>query len=97
MSRQQINYIQDFLTVFNEKGDKKHRIVNIESLFKNHSSIAVIKFLEQLHREYSKRLKRIIRRDITSHRLNDVIAKKFRIKMAINTIRNYSKQGGKAA
>jgi len=97
MSKQQINYIQDFLTIFNEEGNKRHKIVNVESLLKKHSPIAVIVFLEQLHRQYSKRLKRIIRRDITSHRLNDVIAKKFRIKMAINKIKNYSKQGGKTA
>lgn len=96
MSKQQIKYIQDFLSVFNEEGNSKHKIVNVESLFEKHSPIAVIKFLEQLHREYSARLKRTIKRDITSHRLNDVIAKKFRIKMAINTIRNYSKQKGEA-
>ena len=97
MSKQQINYIQDFLTIFNEEGNSKHKIVNVESLFERHSPIAVIKFLEQLHRQYSKQLKRIIKRDITSHRLDDVIAKKFRIKMAIKTIRNWSKQGVKAA
>lgn len=95
MSKSEIHNIQDFLTINYPEEDRKHQIVNVEFLLRRHPPEAVIKFLELLHKQYSKNLKAIIRRDKTSIRLNEIIAKKFRIKMAINTIRNYS--GGKAA
>nr|BDD44497.1 hypothetical protein 3 [Desulfobacteraceae bacterium] len=95
MSKLEICNIQDFLTINYPDENRKHQIVNVEFLLRRHPPEAVVKFLEQLHKEYSRKLKTIIRKDKTSQRLNDIIAKKFRIKMAINTIRNYS--GGKAA
>ena len=97
MSKSEILNIQEFLTINYEKEDRKHQIVNIEFLLRRHSPDAVIKFLEQLHKEYSRKLRRIIRKDKTSQSLNEIIAKKFRIKMAINQIKNFEKKGGKAA
>lgn len=97
MSKSEICNIQDFLTINYPDEDRKHQIVNVEFLLRRHPPEAVIKFLEQLHKEYARKLKRVIRKDKTSQRLNEIIAKKFRIKMAINQIKNYAKQGGKAA
>lgn len=97
MSKSEIHNIQDFLTIKYPEEDRKHQIVNVEFLLRRHEPQAVIKFLEQLHKEYSKKLKTIIRKDKTSHRLSDILGKKWRIKMSINLIKNYAKEGGKAA
>jgi hypothetical protein len=92
MSKKEIDNIQDFLTINNK--DKKFQIVNVELLLRRHPPSAVIGFLDELHKDYTKKLKDIIKEDKTSSKLNDIIATKFRIKMAINSIRNYQNQGG---
>jgi len=97
VSKKEINNIQDFLTIVREDENRKHQIVNVEFMLKRHPPGAVINFLDGLHKEYAKKLQKIIREDKTSTRLNHIIATKFRIKMAINCIRNIDKQGGKAA
>jgi len=97
MSKKEICQIQDFLTINYQDEERKHQIVNVEFLLRRHPPEAVIKFLEQLHKEYTRKLKKIIRTDKTSHRLNDILGKKFRIKMSINLIKNYAKEGGRAA
>ena len=97
MSKNEINHIQDFLTIIKEGENIRYQIVNVQLLLRRHPPAAVIGFLNELHKDYSKRLKKIIREDKTSSKLNEIIAVKFRIKMAMNSIRNYSNQGGKAA
>lgn len=97
MSKKEIDNIQDFLTIFKEDENRKHQIVNVELMLRCHPPAAVIQFLDGLHKEYSRKLQQIIREDKTSSRLNKIVATKFRIKMAINCIKNVHKQGGKAA
>jgi hypothetical protein len=97
MSKKEINNVQDFLTVVKEDENRRHQIVNIELMLRRHPPCAVIDFLDGLHKEYARKLQKIIREDKTSTRLNEIIATKFRIKMAINCIRNIDKQGGQAA
>ncbi len=97
MSKNEINNIQDFLTIIKEGENIRYQIVNVQLLLRRHPPVSVIGFLNELHKDYSKRLKKIIREDKTSFKLNEIIATKFRIKMAMNSIRNYSNQGGKAA
>ncbi|MBA3010046.1 MAG: hypothetical protein FP812_07395 [Desulfobacula sp.] len=97
MSKQEISAIQDFLTITKEDENRKHQIVNIELMLRCHPPSAVINFLNGLHGEYAKKLQKIIREDRTSSSLNKIVATKFRIKMAINCIKNAHKQGGQAA
>ena len=97
MSKNEISNIQDFLTIDEKGNKKKYQIVNVEFLLRRHPPSAVIGFLDELHKDYKKKLQKIIREDKTSSKLNDIIATKFRIKMAINSIKNYDNQGGRAA
>ena len=97
MSKKEIDNIQDFLTITKEDENRKHQIVNVELMLRCHPPDAVIQFLDGLHKEYARKLQQIIREDKTSSKLNKIVATKFRIKMAINSIRNYVNEGGKAA
>ena len=86
MTKKVINHVQDYLTVVGE--DKIYQIVNVELLLRRHPPEAVIAFLQQLRSEYQKELGQLIRKNKTDARINELVAKNFRIKMAINTIKN---------
>jgi len=86
MTKKMINHVQDYLTVVGE--DKVYQIVNVELLLRRHPPEAVIAFLGQLRSEYQKELGQLIKSNKTDVRINELVAKNFRIKMAINTIRN---------
>ena len=86
MTKKIINNVQDYLTVVGES--KVYQIVNVELLLRRHPPEAVIAFLEQLRTEYSKELGQLIKHNKTDARINELVAKNFRIKMAINTIKN---------
>ena len=90
MTKRVINNVQEYLTVVGE--DRVYQIVNIELLLKRHPPEAVICFLRELQKDYKKQLKQIIKDNKTDPRINEIVAKNFRIKMAINTIRNYGKE-----
>ncbi len=97
MSTKEIQNIQNFLTIYKEDENRRHQIVNVELMLRKHPPVAVIGFLDGLHKEYAKKLQKIIREDKTSSQLNKILGTKFRIKMAINCIRNAHKEGGQAA
>ena len=86
MTKKVINHVQDYLTVVGE--NKVYQIVNVELLLRRHPPEAVIAFLDQLRNEYKKELSQLIKDSKTSSRINELVAKNFRIKMAINTIKN---------
>ena len=86
MTKKVISNVQDYLTVVGES--KIYQIVNVELLLRRHPPEAVIAFLEQLRSEYQKELGQLIKKNKTDARINDLVAKNFRIKMAINTIKN---------
>ena len=86
MTKKVINHVQDYLTVVGE--DKVYQIVNVELLLRRHPPEAVIAFLDQLRNEYKKELGQLIKNNKTAERINDLLAKNWRIKMAINTIKN---------
>jgi hypothetical protein len=86
MTKKVINHVQDYLTVVGE--DKVYQIVNVELLLRRHPPEAVIAFLDQLRNEYKKELGHLIKNNKTAERINDLLAKNWRIKMAINTIKN---------
>ncbi len=94
MTKKIINDVQDYLTVVSE--DRVYQIVNVELLLRRHSGVAVIAFLDQLRSEYKKELGQLIKTDKTSAQINELVAKNFRLKMAISTIRN-SKQAKQSA
>ena len=86
MTKKIINKVQDYLTVVGE--DRVYQIVNVELLLRRHPPEAVIAFLEQLRSEYKKELGDLIKNNKTDARINDLLAKNWRIKMAITTIKN---------
>jgi hypothetical protein len=86
MTKKIIHQVQDYLTVVGEK--KVYQIVNVELLLRRHPPEAVIAFLDQLRNEYKKELGQLIKQNKTDERINDLLAKNWRIKMAIITIKN---------
>jgi hypothetical protein len=86
MTKKVINHVQDYLTVVGE--NKVYQIVNVELLLRRHPPEAVIAFLNQLRSEYQKKRGQLIKINKTDARINELVAKNFRIKMAINTIKN---------
>jgi hypothetical protein len=86
MTKRVITQVQDYLTVVGE--DRVYQIVNVELLLRRHPPDAVIAFLNQLRTEYKKELSDLIKSNKTDPKINELVAKNFRIKMAINTIKN---------
>jgi len=87
MMKKVINDVQEYLTIVS--GENVYQIVkNVELLLRRHSGVAVIAFLDQLRSEYKKELGQLIKTDKTSAQINELVAKNFRLKMAINTLRN---------
>jgi len=86
MTKKIISNVQEFLTVVGE--DRVYEIVNVELLLRRHPPQAVIAFLQQLRSDYKKELSKLIKDSKTSSRVNELIVMNFRIKMAINTIKN---------
>jgi hypothetical protein len=89
MTKRIINHVQEYLTVVGN--GKVYQIVNVELLLRRHSPEAVIAFLKELQSDYKKELSKLIKTNRTDPRINELVAKNFRIKMAINTIKNYDK------
>jgi hypothetical protein len=86
MTKKVISTVQEYLTVITS--DKFYQIVNVELLLRRHPPEAVIAFLDQLRNEYRKKLGQLIKDNKTDSRINDLLAKNWRIKMAIITIKN---------
>ena len=97
MTKKIINRVQEFLTITERDGKKIYQIVNIELLLQKHPPSAVISFLQELKNDYTRQLRELLRENVSDGRINEIVAKNFRIKMAISTIRNNAKQEGKAA
>ncbi|WP_054030116.1 hypothetical protein [Desulfatitalea tepidiphila] len=92
MTKRAIHDVQSFLTFMQSDGDRVYQIVNVELLLRRHPPEAVVSFLQELHKDYGKALSKLIQEDKTSSQINELVAKRFRIKMAINTIRNLEKE-----
>ena len=86
MVKRVIKDVQDYLTVVGE--DRVYEIVSVGLLMRRHPPEAVIAFLDQLRCEYKKELSQLIKNNKTDPKINELVAKNFRIKMAINTIKN---------
>jgi len=92
MTKKAINKAQEFLTVMQSDGDRVYQIVNIEFLLKRHPPEAVILFLEELRIDCKRRLKKLLKQNVTDPGINEAVARNFRLKMCINTIRNHTKE-----
>lgn len=92
MTKRAINSIQEFLTFVQKDGNRVYQIVNVELLLRRHPPEAVITFLQELQKDFAKELANLIKEDKTNSQINELVAKRFRIKMAINTIRNYGRK-----
>ena len=92
MTKSAIEQVQEYLTVVETNGDRIYQIVNVQLLLRKHPPEAVIAFLRQLQKEYGKQLGKLIQENRTDSRINDIVARRFRIKMAINTIRHSTKE-----
>jgi hypothetical protein len=79
-----------YLTMIDNESNRCFQIVNVELLLRRHPPEAVISFLKELHKDYGKELSKLIQEDKTNSQINDLVAKRFRIKIAINTIKNNS-------
>ena len=90
MTRKIISLVQEYLTYCGE--DRVYQIVNVEVLLKRHPPEAVIGFLTLLREDYKKELKGLLATNKTDSKINEIVAKNFRIKMAINTIRNAKRE-----
>ena len=91
MTKRVINEVSEYLTVCGE--DRVYRIVSdIEILLKRHPHEVVIRFLNLLRGEFKKELKALIQENKTSPIINELIAKNWRIRMAINIIRNAKRE-----
>jgi hypothetical protein len=86
MTKRIINEVQEYLTICGE--DRVYQIVNVELLLRRHPPEAVIAFLDQLRMEYKKELGQLIKNNKTDEKINELVAKNFRLKMAITTIKN---------
>ena len=95
MTKKIINQVQEFLTYCG--ADRVYQIVNVEVLLKRHPPEAVIGFLTLLREDYKKELRELLAGNKTDPKINELVAKNFRIRMAINTIRNASREGVIAA
>ena len=92
MTKKIIGDVQEYLTVILDDGDRVYQIVNVELLLRRHPPEAVISFLQELNRDLSKKLSKLIKYDKTNPYINDIVAKRWRIRMAINTIRNHGEK-----
>ena len=90
MTKKIINQVQEFLTYCGD--DRIYQIVNVEVLLKRHPPEAVIGFLILLREDYKKELRQLLATNKTDPKINELVAKNFRIRMAINTIRNAKRE-----
>lgn len=97
MTKKVINKAQDYLTVVHSDDGRVYQMVNIQLLLQRHPPEAVISFLNELRNESKKNLKRLLKNNVSDSRINDLVARNFRLKMCINTIRNYKRKEVKAA
>jgi hypothetical protein len=93
MTRRVINQVRDFITIVTE--DRVYQICPVEMLLWRHPPNAVVTFLEQLRAEYKRELGELIKVDPTHPKINHLVVLSFRLKMAINTIRNVKQEEAK--
>lgn len=94
LTRHTIHQVREILTIVTE--DRTFQICPVEVLLRRHPPQAVVAFLEMLRKDYRRELGAILRQNKLHPKIDYLIALIFRLKMAINTIRNAEKRGEKA-
>ena len=74
MTKKIIGDVQEYLTVILDDGDRVFQIVNVELLLRRHPSEAVISFLQELNKDLSKKLSKLIKYDKTNPYINDIVS-----------------------
>ena len=90
MTKRVIRQVRDYLTIITE--DRVYQICPVEMLLTRHSPNAVVALLEQIRAEYKKELRELIKGNPTHPKTNHLVVLNFRLKMAINTIRNANQE-----
>ncbi len=86
MDEQTISIAKNWLTV--DKGHMEHKIVDLDLIMHRHTPENVLSFLSYLCMDYDRHLKRHIKKDKTDPRINEILARRFRVKMAMRTLQN---------
>ncbi|HOG18844.1 MAG TPA: hypothetical protein PKW37_00170 [Salinivirgaceae bacterium] len=86
MTKQFIIEAQEYLRIRTEYGCR--RIIDVQSLMKNHNPGEVIRFLKDFLREKEKALKNMIQIDRNHPKVDRIVADMFRISMAVHTLKN---------
>jgi hypothetical protein len=94
VTKHTINQVREWLTVVTE--DRVYQICPIEVLLRRHPPQAVVGFLSLLRADYKKELGAILKENKTHPKINHLLVLVFRIRMAINIIRNAEKNGEKS-
>jgi len=90
MTKRVINQVRDYVTIVTE--DRVYQICPVEMLLRQHTPEAVVGFLELLRADYKKELRGILKENKTHPKINHLVVLNFRLKMAINTIRNAKRE-----
>jgi tryptophan 2,3-dioxygenase len=90
MTTETIQSIQEYLTVSHDHQSRK--IVNVEVLLRRHGPEPVIYVLKRLYKEKGEILAKLMEKDKSSSKIDEVIAAMFRIHMAIKEIEKWAKQ-----
>jgi len=90
MTRRVINQVRDYVTIITE--DRVYQICPVEMLLRQQTPEAVVALLGQLRAEYKKELREILKENKTHPKINHLVVLNFRLKMAINTIRNAKRE-----
>ncbi|ACL03047.1 conserved hypothetical protein [Desulfatibacillum aliphaticivorans] len=86
MDDKTVSIAQNWLTI--DQGHTELKLVDLGLIVHRHTPDEVLEFLGYLCQDYDRHLKRHIRKDKTDPRINDIVARRFRVKMALNTLRN---------
>lgn len=84
MTEQIIIDAREFLTT--QRDGEFKRILDLDSLRRNHSNAEIIEFLKAYLKEKEKSLKNMILIDKTHHKVDEIVASMFRIHMALRTL-----------
>lgn len=86
---------QAYLAVRDEDGEK--RIVDIERLLKEHTALEIIEFLCGLYQEEERELQSLADKDTADKEIDRVVARMFRLHMAIAFLKQQEIAGYRAA
>ena len=85
MDQLNIQLAQEYLTITED--DRKIKIIDVEELVQKIPSASVVEFLEELLKDKMRIIKDLAVQDRTNQKLDKTVASCFRIKMALNNLK----------